>query len=424
MVKFRVCVVAVLLLATHVALATDIEGVQPAALDQPRVHLHLRRTQNGEPLSTGKKKDEKTINITAFLDTGASGVLLSKTTADALGVKTQMNGAKAVVFHDVGVGGSEGFDVSEPLFVYMAPSGKNGEPADASGYPTVLGPFRLQLGQRAGLMDMLTGGMDVIGMPSIHGRVMVMDPKPVDTFGDTMRAGLFQRGDSHIPKTDRHVMLSYGSFKRFTKLEPATAQGPTLADNPFVGPSPTGGKKDVKPIEISFNGKRATGSFLLDTGAAASMISSKLAAALGVTEQDGKLAGAPEAEQFSFTIGGVGGAKKSPGFRADALTLPTRENDPLVYKKAPLIVCDIEVEDPTTHEKLTLDGVLGMNYFVASANIEESALMPDINHMTACAYDWIVFDEPAAELGLKLKREFEKPGERIEIKPSGRKTRK
>jgi hypothetical protein len=33
-------------------------------------------------------------------------------------------------------------------------------------------------------------------------------------------------------------------------------------------------------------------------------------------------------------------------------------------------------------------------------------LMPDINQLTAGPYELIVFDEPAATLGLKLKPEF------------------
>ena len=199
------------------------------------------------------------------------------------------------------------------------------------------------------------------------------------------------------------------------------------AENPFIGPSPTvrpgspqaGGNQNVAPITVTYNGKQTTASFLLDTGAAASMISSKLAAKLGISQENGKLVGPPPSEQFSFTIGGIGGQKKSPGFYLDSLTLPTREGDPLVYKKAPVIVSDIEVEDPTTHEKLTLDGVLGMNYFVASANVEEAGLLPDINHLTACAYDWITIDEPAGVLGLKLKKEFAEASKpQIEIRKS------
>jgi hypothetical protein len=52
---------------------------------------------------------------------------------------------------------------------------------------------------------------------------------------------------------------------------------------------------------------------------------------------------------------------------------------------------------------VTLDGVLGMNFFVASANIKQAGLMPDVNQLTAGPYQAIVFDEPAATLGLKFK---------------------
>ena len=395
--------------------------MQPAALDQPRVYIHLRRQLNGEPLSTGKGA-EQTINVTAFLDTGASGILLSKTTADALGIKPELAaGNKPVVFHDIGVGGGDSFDVSEPLFVFMAASGKNGEPADASGYPMHFGPVRLQLGQSAGLMDMLTGGLDVVGMPAMKGKVAVLDPRPVDTFGDTMHAGVLERTDPRFPRpiaTSCSAML----ISSLSRTSRPRAPGPTLAENPFIGPNPITGKGAMPPIVVTYNGKRATGSFLLDTGAAASMISTKLAEQLGVTiDANNQLIGPPQSEQFSFTIGGIGGQKKSPGFHLDSLTIPTREGDPLVYTKAPLIVSDIEVEDPITHQKITLDGVLGMNYFVASANVDETALLPDINHMTACAYEWITIDEPAAILGLKLKKDFADAAKpRIEIRSKRR----
>ena len=390
------------------ALAVEIEGVQPAALDQPRVHVHLRRQPNGEALSA-HVAGEKSINIQAFLDTGASGILLSKTTADALGVKTVTANRKPVTFHDVGVAGDAAFHVSEPLHVFIAPFGRTGEPDDADGYPISVGPVRVQVGAAAGLMDMLTGGLDVVGMPAIKGRVIVMDPRPVDSFGDTMRAGLFSPRDAKIPRTDRHIAVSYASFDRFTRIEPTGATGPTQARNPFIGPSPTGDGK-APPVLLMHNNQRTTGSWLLDTGAA-SMISTKHAAALGVTYLEAtegtdkpKLRGAPEQEQFTITIGGIGGARKAAGFFVDTLVLPTRENDPLVYRKAPVLVTDITVTDEKTGQSITLDGVLGMNFFVASAFVEESALMPDIRNMTAGPFEWIVFDEPAGMLGVKLKR--------------------
>jgi hypothetical protein len=426
------------ILAPPAARGLDVEGVQPAALDQPRINLCLRRDPKGPPLAAkgdaagalaallggGKGKDAgdaKVINIRAFLDTGASGVMISKPTADALGIKPAAAGSSRVTFHDVGVGGTQAFGVSEPLHVALAPTNGGDEPADPSQYAQPFGPVRVQLSTANGLMDKLTGGLDVIGMPAMKGRVVVLDPRPVDSMADTMHAVVLDalRNRAEIPKVDRTVALSYASFARFTRTEPAEAQGPTLADNPFVGPSPVAGKGAkpqaaaagaIPPIVITLNGKRSSGSWLLDTGAAASMISEAQARALGITYADdghAKLLGVPENEQFSLDIGGVGGQKKAAGFFLDTLTLPTRERDPIVYKHAPVLVMDITVEDPKTKEQITLDGVLGMNYFVASANVKGAGgLLPDINNLTAGPYALIVFDEPGATLGLKVKPEF------------------
>jgi hypothetical protein len=398
------CTIIVILLTASIAAAVEIEGVQPAALDQPRVHVHLRRDPKGKPLEAAGIAGESTIDFTAFLDTGASGILLSKTTADALGVKPSQSNGKPTTFTDIGVGGDENFGVSEPLFIYLAPSRPSGAPDDPAGYPTSLGPVRLQLGAGAGLLESLTGGLDVVGMPVIKGHVVVLDPRAVDSFGDIMNAGLFDRrtkrgANDLIPKTDRHIKLSYQSFKRFTRTDPPAADGPTLADNPFID-----------DIQIARGARKSAGRWLLDTGAAASMISSAQAAKVGIkyvkdTEHTDapQLEGVPEDQQFTMTIGGVGGTQKVAGFFLDTLTLPTRERDPLLYKRAPVMVCDITVEDIKTKEKLTLDGIFGMNFLVASARVTEGGPIPDIGKLTKGPFEWIVIDEPAAVLGLKLK---------------------
>ncbi len=408
-----------IVLASPVATAIDIEGVQPAALDQPRVHVHVRRQPNGPALATGKN-EEQTINIQAFLDTGASGIMLSTTTADALRIKREEDSKRVnVQFRDVGVGGGDTFNVSEPLYVFIAPfSSKKGDPSDATDYPLAIArPMRAQIGPLdAGMLQMLTGGLDVLGMPVIKGHVICLDPKPVDTFGDTMRTGLFKKNDPTLPKTDRHIHLTMKSFARFTRLQPPTADGPTLADNPFID-----------NVIVTMGAKQSTGSWLLDTGAAASMISSKQAAKLGVTYVEGtkdtnspKLSGIPEEEQFAITIGGVGGSHKAAGFFMETLTLPTREPDKIVYRKAPVLISDITVEDPKTRETITLDGVFGMNYLVASAMVNEGVL-PDLGKMSAGAYEWIVVDSDAGELGLKIKKELQpQPAQqrKIDIRPA------
>jgi hypothetical protein len=458
--------------------AVEIEGVQPAALDQPRINVCIRREPKGQPLAAkadaaagglqallgealGGGGGGPVINIRAFIDTGASGVMLSRNTFTALGIQPANHRGRPVAFHDVGVGGTEEFGVSEPLYLFLAASaGVGAEPGDASQYSLPIGPVRVQLAPGGGLLDAITGGLDVVGMPAMKGRVVVIDPTPVDTFADTIRTTVLDaRKDRRaVPKVDRTVVLSYASFARFTRTEPAGAQAPALADNPFVGPSPVtpsivrraaanrpaaadgaatrvrpnaaGG--DVPPVVVTLNGKHSAGSWLLDTGAAASMISTAQAKQLGVTYAEGtegtdapKLNGAPLNEQFTFTVGGVGGQKKMAGFFLDTLTLPTREGEPLVYKRAPVLVMDITVQDPHTKQQVTLDGILGMNYFVATANIEQAGLMPNIDKLTAGPYELIVFDEPAGTLGLKLKPEFlrganPKGRGTVEIKPAAK----
>src|SRR6476659_7352275 len=91
--------------ATAPVAADAIEGVQPAALDQPHVFICFRRgNAKAAPLQAKvAAKDDKVfkhfgiagdaddagpqIGAEAFLDTGATGVLLSTDTLEQLGIK-------------------------------------------------------------------------------------------------------------------------------------------------------------------------------------------------------------------------------------------------------------------------------------------------------------------------------------------------
>ncbi len=417
-------------LLAGIAQGVNIDGVQPAALDQPRINLCLRRAPNAAPLQpAGAQKSTKKddlfsglldsglpCNVQAFLDTGSSGILISPRTADALGVQREQAEGKNARFHDIGVGGDDQFNISEPLYVAIAPF-RGGPPAGVEQYTIAAGPLRTQVGPLGGgMLQMLTGGLDVLGMPLLRGKVIVLDPKPVDTFADTMRSWVYDparpNAEAPPPQTSRHVQLSFAAFDRFTRTEPASAQPPALAPNPFIGPAPVSPSPSDRtpPVAVAFAGRAASGSFLLDTGAAASMISSQLAARLGVHYAPGtrntdhpKLAGIPDKDQFTLSIGGIGGTHKAAGFYLDTLTLPTREGDPITYRRAPVLISDITVKDPRTGQSLTLDGVLGMNYFVATAAITGTSLLPDLGKLTQGPYKWIVIDLRTGQLGLELK---------------------
>jgi hypothetical protein len=426
-----------LLLHAQPVCALDIANAQPVALDQPRVNMLLRRTQTGDPLGGVDLFGDTIFNIEAFYDTGASGLVLSDLTADFLQVqRSQFNGS-LVVFEDVGVAGGDTFNVSEPLYMAIAPytpSVDINNPVTASAvYDQDFGPVRMQIG---GSTNPLLLGLDILGMPAMQGKVVVMDPKPLNGFPDIldlMRTYVYDPGtpfdpgqldtDPGIPTTNRHVRLRYASFERFTQTTPVGAEGPTLRHNPFIGPDPVAGldpsaAPDSTPaITITLGAKQATGSFLLDTGSAASFVSSALAAMVNVRYRAGtRGTNDPQLEvfdpsnpsapgtllpnQFQLTISGIGGDQRAAGFFLDSLRVPTMEGDSLNFAGAPVLVVDISVQDPVTLQTLTLDGVFGMNFLVASAFVIEDPL--SIEAFNPGPFEWVVFDEPNGVLALQV----------------------
>jgi hypothetical protein len=408
------------------ARATDIVGVQMASMDQPRVSVMLRRSSNGAPLKAKTGADaglakmlgidagpDQTATFAAYLDTGASGISISKTTADSMGIGVLTAGARPqsprILFHDVGVGGTDEFHVSEPLHLswgaYQALGGSEAEGA----FRAMGGPWNCQIGPLSGggLLESMVGSIDVVGMPAMMNKVVVIDPRAVNTFSDVMKVQILDadsRTKAKVPATNRHVQLSYDDFGPFTFTTPANATRPVIAPNPFIGPGPVT-RGNTPAIVVRHGGKSSSGGWLLDTGAAASMISVKQAAALGVTYKPGTrvLEGVPIQKQFTLTIGGIGGQKKAAGFMIDEMHVPTREGDDLIYRNVPILVNDISVEHPTTKQKVTLDGVFGMNLLVASAAISEG-LAPDIGQMAEGPYDLIVIDHVNKLLGLQLRK--------------------
>jgi hypothetical protein len=403
--------------------ADDIDGVQPAALDQPRINMVVRRGNNGPPL-VGSGLEGQTFNVEAFLDTGAGAVVLSTQTADAMGIHRETiapANPTEVRFQDVGIGGASAFAVSEPIFLSLAPMAPNVDvdekDAIASTYTQTCGPLRAEIGPLAGAADWLTSlalaNMDIAGMPVITGKIVVMDPVDVNNMSDKIRTYVYDpktlaANPTQIPRTSLHVRLTEVQFGRFTSTIPASAAGPAMCANPMIGPDPFGASADpAPPVLLGHHGRTSSGTFLLDTGAAASLISKRQAALLGVSysaaAESGDhpvLVGVPANRQFTLSLGGIGGMKKSAGFFLDKLSLPTAEGKSVTFVHAPVLVTDVAVKDASGKE-FTLDGVFGMNFLVASAMVDESALLPDMSRLTPGAFRWIVIDQPHGWLGLE-----------------------
>jgi autotransporter-associated beta strand protein len=426
------CLWTIILLTCTPAWSVDISGILPAAFEQPMINFYISTTANGAPLSNPDGDPDWGLpffNVTAYFDTGASGILLSKETADYLNVLKSSAGGQPVIFEDIGVGGSEEFYVSQP--VYIALAGIPGTDLDnkatyQTSYTHKFGPVQMQINKNeAGLFP-----FDVVGVPAMAGKVVVMHSPPLDSVWtyEGMQTYVYNPGtpfhpatpdtDPGIPTTSHHIRLSYASFDSFTKVTPTGAAGPTMAENPFIGPNPVaalyGGPADNTPgVTISYGGLKTTGSFLLDTGAAVSMISTSLAAELHIRYAGSGLElfdparpdwSAPIPNQFTMELGGIGGTATAAGFYLDSMLLKTLEGNPnndsdpnhLNFRGVPVLVNDITVQDPITLQTLTLDGVFGMNNLLVS-------MSPDMSDFASGNFNWIVFDQPNGILGLDVK---------------------
>ena len=505
--------------------ALDLEGVQSAALDQPKINALIRVSPTGDPIVLDgvdfwTNEPISYFNLEGYLDTGASGILLSAATVSAAAwnipgntcFSATSNAYDTIKYADTGLGGKVWFDVSSITGFSFANSYYHvpidtftGTTPDTTAY-TLNVNARAQLGVASVtyedpidqlINELMGGSIDVFGTPVMKNKVVVMDPKPVDNFptaladflsgflGDelpdiTMHTFLYNPGTPYNPAaidtnpgipvpttgstphtTTRHIQLSMASFNRFTETTPTEAVtlnlGPTLETNPFIGKNPVHvfdqqPTADVPAIQLAYNGHTAEGSFLLDTGAAASILSTKIAEDLGVfvryemrDDGWGTLVKTPILyrqitvgsstinvdleEQFSLPLSGIGGTSSLAGFFLDSLLLPTNEgvqtsdtNYDIRFLHAPILVGDISLEDPTqwiwvpedpsdpaspliqVHPFLTLDGIFGMNYLVASMDFSgEFDLTFDI---TSSAFNWIVYDHDNATLTLDLKAEL------------------
>ena len=422
-----------LALVNSPARAIDFEGVQAAAFDQPQINALFQPVGGGNPYQLDFL-GIKSFNIVGFLDTGASGIVIGSSTADLYNIPR----APGVTFHDVAIGGFTEFDVSQTLNVRTAPS--TAEDVDnLATYQTVYnqsaGPLRIQIGPTNVAEDPFAEALNVIGMPVMMGKTLVMDPRPANTGLDFMHTFIYDQNtpfnaaavntNPGIPSTSHQVQLSYGDFGRFTETLPAGAQGPQINHNPFLGPNPllaldsNSAVDNTPPVTVSLGGVHAEGSFLLETGAAASFIPTHLAAQLHVRYVPGTFGGdnpllemfdplnpgAPGTligGQFSLPIQGIGGQVNVAGFFLDDMVLQTLQGssnllDPnnIRYVGAPVLVNDITVFDPLTNQELTLDGIFGMNFLAPSASLET-------NDASISPYNWITFDEPNGILGLDV----------------------
>ena len=344
-----------------------IDGTYEAALDLPRILFLFKRDPNGPPV----KIDDVFYPNYGFLDTGASGVVMSPETVDLMGLSLH----PTAEYVDTGVAGDEVFDATEPLYVGTA-GYETSDPCNPDIY-TLNGPWRLQ--RRRGYTPWPFDPTDIVGIPVMAGRTVVFHPGPTNSL-DFFTADIVEPNDPAIPEVDLTVPLR---FERY--VMPANPGNipplPVLAYNPVID-----------NITAQDGGVNTVGTWLFDSGGSLSVMSVQQGVALGLTDANGDPIGTPD---FWADVGGIGGEVLIPGFQIDNLIVPTLNGYNLIYTNARVGVHDIGVYDAQADRHIILDGVFGSNFLCATMNLTTWDLAGTV-------FEWVVFDTQNATLGFDL----------------------
>lgn len=355
-----------------------------AALVQPMVIVSLgdetpaSRKRSGDDLSDLLEG----LPVVAILDTGASGHVLSAATAARFGIEPE-RGARYV---EAGMSGDHALGVSRPIALGVTGIEPEDEDAPRRRAPQ---PFRLPA-QRMLLNEaprdptaaLLSPGamVDVVGMPLIRERAIEIEATGGTPGAVTVRlhptaAGL---------RTDAWVALTLVDY---TRRDPKNRGPlPALAANPLV-----------PAVTITLGGTDVEGEWLLDTGAACSMISTKAARRLGLVDAAGSPTRTPD---FTLPVGGVGGGHHNlPGFRLDRLTLETTDGRTLVFPDPAIVVHDVSTKDDDG-DTITLDGILGMNLLLPSGS---GMTMLGASRQLSGPFERVVIDVAGKRLGVRLR---------------------
>lgn len=413
--KFFAACIAVSLFISSLSVAAcqdfEIDGTYEGAVDLPKVLFLLKNSPNEPPIPTD---GEFAVNY-AYLDTGASGILLSRETAEAMGIVNDANAQ----FVDTGIAGNEYFNVSQPL--YIGTADYNSPTPDNPDVYYLHGLWHFQVNQNYS-DDIFGGPLDVLGIPVMAGRTVVLTPiRDFDWFDDDIfgdfsfsvldsgdddwnwddwgdwddwdwefslfNGAIMEPNDANIPHTDFQVALRFEKF-----ISPSNPENlpplPVLAYNPVID-----------NISIERSGLTSKGNWILDTGGSVSVISTDQAMALGLVDEEGNPLVEPD---FDVPIGGIGGEVDLPGYILDRLSVPTLSGFNLVFLNARVCVTDIFIWEEDIGDFIVLDGVFGDNFLCDSIDL----LTWDIS---TTPFDNLVIDTQKGLLGFSVAPEYSLP---------------
>jgi hypothetical protein len=324
--------------------------------------------------------------------------VISKSTAARFGIEA----VEGAAYHEVGLHGAVRLGVSRPYSLYLGDfGGALTEAPEEFLNVARKAAFQLNLAEAPPQLALVGGGIDVVGMPAIKRLVIEIDPTAMsDRLRDGARPGqdLLDRLESlaalpvvrlhsarRRPRSiDIEIQLEYVDYNR--RRHPGNRGPlPDLAPNPMI----TG-------VVTEHGSRTHTADWFLDTGAAASIISTAHAQALGLYDAAGKPARPPD---FTVMLGGIGGdIQRAEGFIIERLRIQGAKARALEFHRAHVVVRDIGIELPGG-ETFVLQGVLGMNLLLPSAS---GLGQGDLSGLCEAPFQRIWVDGPRHTLSLDL----------------------
>lgn len=298
----------------------DLGPSDNVAWDQPRAVIQLL-TENEDIIGPSFLN-------TWLLDTGANTTIAFRSAVeDMVGYETEGK------FIEYGVAGPHEFDISAEYRVDWA--GRTGERHTLHNERIISDPFD----------DIsIFGPYGIIGMPAMSELVTTFDFTPwtvVDPFGDILMRVYFSDtlpadpGDRYSIPTDTRITFDP------TEQVVGNADPPMWADVPFL-----------TAIAVH-EGVAGGGNFIYDSGAQLSVMSTRVAEAIGLDSNGDGVLDHDDANFARYeTVGGIGGTIDAPVFLFDEVRIPTEQGVDMVWTDLQWLVLDIAEG---------LDGVIGFD---------------------------------------------------------------
>ncbi len=357
-----------------------------SALDQPRLYAQVTDPlQNDAPITwfNPESGTVEPVVLRAFIDTGASGVVLSHLHAAGLHDQPDLGLGTADYlgpYTELGIAGTEVGDVSRPLGIRLHSGPAQGlNLADPSLFDD-FGNFKTWIRRQPGTGEIveilgysLISPFNIVGMPAIRQRRLWIDVSTVAN-----------------PLTATEGLICH-------LLPPGAVEPPTHATVPlvlhdFIGDEAPPGEVIpshhanplVPGVGATGPGGLAIGSWLLDTGAGSTFLSFASARACGIIPAgyDSLAAFLADYEGPTSQVGGIGGGVEAPRLTLPRLSIPTREGVPLIWENVEVFVADVA----------GLDGIFGMNLLIPAVNLDPDDPLASLYDFSPTPFDHVIID--------------------------------